>query len=230
MTGAVEPAGDGAVAGNVAIGGFIAELRARPEVVGALLFGSWARGDHQAGSDVDLVVIVEAGYARSVEYRGAQAFEILYVTAQDALAYWRAHPDNAAALWAVAQILHDRDGTMRGLATQAAELLAAGKPRWNAAQIAHARFDTDDLLRHVTQVASSDPETANLLLTNKVMALTGLYFDLRTAWTPPPKQRLARLAAHDHELAALVRRFYAAPTVAQLALVTEVVRRVFALG
>jgi predicted nucleotidyltransferase len=58
---------------NPATRAFVDELRARPDVVGVLLFGSWARGDHRPDSDVDLVVIIDAGYQRHVEYRGPHA-------------------------------------------------------------------------------------------------------------------------------------------------------------
>ena len=43
------------------------ELAQRTDVVGVLLFGSRARGDHRPDSDVDLVVIVRDGFRRCVE-------------------------------------------------------------------------------------------------------------------------------------------------------------------
>jgi hypothetical protein len=207
--------------------GFVEHLTGRQDVLGVLLFGSWARGDHRPDSDVDLVVIVRAGFHRGVEYFGRQAFEIIYVTESGAFDYWAAHRDDAAAMWEVAQILHDKDGTMERLAGRARALLAEGKPPLDAAGIAHARFDVDDQLRHIASIAGADPATANLLLANNVCRLTELVFELGGRWTPPPKQRLARIDVLDPELGAHLRRFYAAPGIAELALVRRIVGLVF---
>lgn len=45
---------------------FIAELREDPNVLGVLLFGSWARGNQREDSDIDLIVIVRDGFRRVV--------------------------------------------------------------------------------------------------------------------------------------------------------------------
>jgi predicted nucleotidyltransferase len=37
---------------------FIEELKARSDVLGVIMFGSWARGNNRPDSDVDLVVIL----------------------------------------------------------------------------------------------------------------------------------------------------------------------------
>jgi predicted nucleotidyltransferase len=59
---------------------FIERLKRQPDIVGIILFGSWARGNNRLVSDVDLVVIVTEGFKRTVEYNNAQAFEIIYTT------------------------------------------------------------------------------------------------------------------------------------------------------
>ena len=187
---------------------FVAELEQRAGVLGVLLFGSWARGDPRPDSDVDLVVILRDGYRRCVEHRGSQVFEIIYTTEAAALTYWAAHRDDAAGLWDVAKVLYDADGTMRRLATGARDVLAEGKPPLDTERIASLRFDVEDLLRHIAHVAATDPATAQLLLANKVFQLTAAVFDIAGTWTPPPKQRLARLDALRPELAITVRRFY----------------------
>jgi len=53
---------------------FLAELQQRPDVLGVILFGSWARGNNRRDSDVDLVVILTEGYRRAVEYKDGQSF------------------------------------------------------------------------------------------------------------------------------------------------------------
>jgi len=59
---------------------FIEELKQRSDVLGIILFGSWARANNRPESDVDLVVILDQGYKRTVEYKNKQAFEIIYTT------------------------------------------------------------------------------------------------------------------------------------------------------
>lgn len=87
--------------------------------------------------------------------------------------------------------------------------------------------NVEDQLRHIASIAGADPATANFLLANKVCGLTELVFDMHGRWIPPPKQRLARIDALDPELGSLLRRFYAAPGVAELALVQRIVGLVF---
>jgi len=172
---------------------YIAELRQSPDVLGVLLFGSWARGTNRPDSDVDLLVIVRRGFARVVEEREGQAFEIIFTTEDDAAAFWRANPDDAADLWQCARVVFDRDGVMERLRRVGQEILARGKPPISAEQEAHARFDAHDQLRAIEALAGTDPRTARLLLSAKVLQLTELYFDLRQLWRPPPKQRLGVL-------------------------------------
>jgi predicted nucleotidyltransferase len=214
---------------NAATRAFVEELRARPEVQGVLLFGSWARGNPRPRSDVDLVVIVREGYFRGVEIRGDQAFEIIRVTEAAAYEFWESHRHDAAGLWEVAEILYDADGTMARLETRARAMLAEGCPRLDAAQLAHARFDAEDLLRHVEDVVDADPATASMLLARLVERLTEVAFESRGAWIVPPKQRLARIGVMDPELGADVRRFFVEPLVGRrLELARRIVARSFA--
>ena len=72
---------------NEATINFIEKLKTRNDVLGVILFGSWARGNNRPASDVDLLVIVSEGYRRAVEYNEGQAFEIIYTTANSAFSF-----------------------------------------------------------------------------------------------------------------------------------------------
>jgi len=187
---------------------FLEELKKKPDVVGIILFGSWARGNNRPGSDVDLVVILREGYQRAVEIHDGQPFEIIYTTAQSALAYWESHKDDAAGLWSVAKILFDRDGTTERLRADVQRFLDVGKKEINALHLEQLRFDYDDEIRYARSIAAEDPTTAHLTLANKVFALTGTFFDVRREWTPPPKQRLAVIRDVSPDLYALLCTFY----------------------
>ena len=100
---------------NEATQKFLEELKQRPDVLGVIMFGSWARGNNRPDSDVDLVVILTEGYRRTVEHRNGQPFEIIYTTEKGAFDYWESHKDDAAGLWEVAKILYDKNGAIEQL-------------------------------------------------------------------------------------------------------------------
>lgn len=187
---------------------FLEELKQRPDVLGVIMFGSWARGNNRPDSDVDLVVILTKGYRRTVEHRNGQPFEIIYTTEKGAFDYWEGHKDDAAGLWEVAKILHDKDGTIERLKSKIKEVLDAGKKAIDEYQLGQFRFDSEDQLKYVESILASDPTTANLILTNKIFALTELFFDIRQMWIPAPKQRLIKIKENNNHFYDLLQEFY----------------------
>lgn len=188
---------------------FFEDLKQRPDVLGVILFGSWARGNNRPNSDVDLLVILEAGFKRAVEYRGNQTFEIIYTTEKAAVEFWESSKDECARFWEIAKILFDKDGTIQALQTQAIQITKAGKPALDADELAHFQFDAEDQLRYIQHILSTDQTTANLLLTNKVFMLTELFFDVRQLWIPAPKQRLSEIKSISPAFYTLLETFFA---------------------
>ena len=193
---------------NKATHSFLEDLKQRRDVLGVIMFGSQARGNYRPDSDVDLVVILTEGYRRAVEYRDGQAFEIIYTTARGALAYWKSHVDDAAGLWEVASVLFDKDGTIAQLKSKIQKVLDEGKKPIDEYQLEQFRFDADDILKYVEHIIEADPTSANLILTNKVFTLTGLFFDLRQLWIPAPKQRIEKIKEVSPGLYYLLTKFY----------------------
>lgn len=189
---------------------FVERLEARPDVLSVILFGSHARGDNRPDSDIDLVVILSDGHQRAVEYYDGQAFEIVYVTEQAAVEYWKAHRHDAAGLWSVAKVLFDRDGTGDRLKSVGQAIASEPRQPLESGDIAHLRFDQEDALRAVESLAQADPATAALLLQKKIAGLLETYFDLRQEWIPPTKQQLKRIRGADRALSSLFDRFYRA--------------------
>ena len=107
--------------------------------------------------------------------------------------------------------MFDRDGTVEQLRADVQRVLLDGKSEINAAQLEQLRFDAADQIRHARSIAAEDPTTSNFILTNKVFALTGTFFDIRQEWTPPPKQRLAVIRGVSPDLYALLCDFYQEP-------------------
>lgn len=212
---------------NPATREYVEELAARPEVGAVILFGSQARGDARPNSDVDLVVLVPAGYRRALDERNGQTFELMFLSDDAARGYFRQNLDSAAEFWATAQILFDRDGAGSRLRSQAQQMLAAGKPALDEGTLTTSRFNAEDQLRAVEALAAEDLVTASALLHNKVVELTGSYFDVRQRWTPSVKRRISVIAETDPELHARLTAFYAADFDEQLALAREMVPLVY---
>lgn len=187
---------------------FLEELKNRKDVVGVILFGSWARGNNRPNSDVDLVVILDEGYQRCVENKNGQVFEIIYTTEKGAFDFWESNKDDAFGIWSVAKILYDRDGKIQGLKERIADVLSVGKKEINNLQLEQFRFDAEDLTGYVEEVLDSDPLTAKLLIFNKVFSLTEMFFDIRQIWTPAPKQRLLKIKEINPNFYDLLEAFY----------------------
>lgn len=187
---------------------FIEKLKTDENVLGVILFGSWARGNNREGSDVDLVIILKDGYKRAVEQNGSQVFEIIYTTADSALSYWKSHLDDAAGLWEVAQILFDRDGTTAKLQRSIKEVLSKGKSNIDKHQRQQFQFDAEDQIKYAEFINNSDNTTALLILNNKVFDLSAKFFDLRNMWTPAPKQRMLKIKELNPDLFHLYQDFY----------------------
>lgn len=51
------------------LGSFVDELKNREDVLGVILFGSWARGTNIDDSDFDVLVIQREGFLRTEKFR-----------------------------------------------------------------------------------------------------------------------------------------------------------------
>lgn len=206
----------------------LASLRATPDVLGIILYGSRARGNARADSDYDLLVIVKQGFRKAIERRVGTTFEIIYTTEQSCAAYWQGSKDDCVDLWQVAKVLFDRDGTVQRLKEVADRIKASGKDPLPAEEIAIARFEIFDQFKAIRSLAGSDETTAKMLLASHVLRLSALYFDLRQLWTPPPKQRLAALKTLDPQFFGFLEEYFAGKALArQIALVEKMAARVF---
>ena len=187
---------------------FTEELKQRDDVVGIILFGSWARGNQRVGSDVDLLIILKDGCQRTVATYDGQVFEIIYITKDLALEYYKSHKDDCADLWAVAKVLYEKEGVVTKIRTEVDKILRDGKSCINTLQLEQYLFDAQDQINFSSQIMASDSATANFILTNKVFTLTSLFFDIRQLWTPAPKQRLQKIKEVKPELYTALENFY----------------------
>ena len=195
---------------NTATLTFVENLKNRDDVLGVVLFGSWARGNQRANSDVDLLIILKDGYKRSVEYLDGQAFEIIYTTVQGAKDYYKTDLDATHRFWKIAKVLFDRDNAVADIKQFAAELTEKGKKPLGDDTLRHFAFDAQDQVRFAKDNhESGNVATANLILTSKMAALAEIYFDTIGKWRPAPKQLFGEIKDIDSGLYDLFVKFYA---------------------
>jgi predicted nucleotidyltransferase len=187
---------------------FIENLKKREDVLGIILFGSWARGNNRPNSDVDLVVILSKGYRRTVEYLNDIAFEIIYTTDKSALKFWKDNKDDCHGLWEVAEVLYDKNETIKKLRLKVEKILKVGKKAFDNFQLGQLKFDAEDQIKFIEEISKNDLITANLILNNKVVALTEKFFDVRRLWTPAPKQRISEIKKVNNNFYLLLGEFY----------------------
>ncbi|MCA9362928.1 nucleotidyltransferase domain-containing protein [Candidatus Kaiserbacteria bacterium] len=193
---------------NEATENFLEELKADDNVIGVLMFGSWSRGNNRDDSDVDLLILVQNGFKRTVTERDGQMFELIYTTPDAALKYYKEHLDDTYGLWSVAKTLYSKDSVVETLQTSVDELLSKGKPEIPPVQQEQILFDKRDKLKYIKSIYCEDPTTSNLMLFNTTLELTEVFFDLRQEWTPAPKQRLQRINELNETFATQLREFY----------------------
>lgn len=198
---------------NKATKNYLEELKADDNVIGVVLFGSWARGNNREDSDVDLLILVQDGFKRTVAERDGQMFELIYTTPDAALKYYKDHLDDTFGLWSVAKTLLSKDSAVETLRASVDEVLADGKPEIPHTQKEQIHFDKRDKLKYIKSIYNEDPTTSNLMLFNTVLELTEVFFDLKREWTPAPKQRLQRISELNEAFSTLLREFYLESTV-----------------
>lgn len=188
---------------------FFDELHERPQVLGLILFGSYARGDHRPDSDIDLLVIISHGETRrKIAVRAGKTYEMVWVTESAALEYWEGDGDGCYGLWSDAQVIFDKNGTAERLRAGAMRIIKKGKAELSDLELAHRRFDVEDQLRAVHWLAREDVPAANHALQQIVSRLVTSYFDMERLWEPPPKKALQRIRKTDPPLGELLDSFY----------------------
>ena len=110
---------------------FLAEL-AGARLAGIVLFGSWARGDNTDASDIDILVILEAGTKISRDlYRDWEAWDSADAQIEPHFVALPTLEERVSGLWAEVSldgiIVFDRDLTVHRYLQHVRHLIAAGK-------------------------------------------------------------------------------------------------------
>ena len=132
-----------------------------------------------------------------------------------AIQYFTDNRDAAADAWPTARILHDPQGRLGSVRDHALALVAEGKPPLDEARLAYLRLSAADHIRAAGRLAATDIAAARMVLYDKVVDLTSLYFDVRQMWTPHLKRRMASIGELDREFYDPVEAFATDTTVGE---------------
>lgn len=214
---------------EAAVRTFLGDLAERTDVLGAAVFGSYARGEARPDGDIDVFVLVSDGVWRDLERRDQKTFELLYASEKEAMEFYAQNPDDCVIKWQEAKVAFDKDGGLGRLQAYAALLRGEGKRKSAGGDVLHRKYEAEDKLRAVRHLAATDMPTAYMYLHELVQRLLEYRFDMTGRWTPPPKQRLQLLRGVEPSLAALFDEFYSLPTWEEkLGAAERVMRCVFA--
>lgn len=191
-------------------------ILARYHPVGIIASGTIIRGRPDATSDLDLYVLHRAPFRRRLQrfFAGvpAEVFVNPPAAVERYLAEERAdgRPITAHML-ATGFIILDRDPSVGELRRRAQECLA-DPPVLDPAALTVARYMAACLFEDALDVAGRDPATADMLVARAVGEMVHFAFRRAGRYLPRAKDLLDALAALDHELGSLARRFYGART------------------
>lgn len=154
----------------------LAQLKLEPSVIGVMLQGSVARGDHYPGSDLDLLVLVEEGHTRGLE---SEQIDSILVERhnQDRTSLQAKLEKRPTLAYGVVngQILHDRQRELATIVEYAKNLLANyTTPPQEMQDITYWLYTIRIKLK-AARAAGDELKTAYLATTNAWKILEGIW-------------------------------------------------------
>lgn len=160
-----------------------------PDVRAVLVAGSWARGEADPSSDIDVVAVWNASErALRVGVFQGRLTEVLYLPA----AALDRRPIQRATLRG-ARILWDPDHVAAERLARVASVLAKPPPP-DPTQAAYGRWDLAQSLRTMAWLAGHDPASLLLMRGRFVEELLAHVFRLESVWPPTVRRQLPVLA------------------------------------
>jgi len=189
----------------------VADLAARPDVIGILFFGSAARGEATDRSDLDLYAITAA---RMRGNSGRVAAGVLTEISFASLAQWTAlvrdeRPTIVHAFASGRLVLDRTRGPLGALCDEARALWERGPSPSSAASILRFRFHLTDLVRDLAAMPEHSAPTALVASAGIRLALEAHCARTRT-WMPSLRHALDLLQPQSPELTAMIERCAAA--------------------
>lgn len=154
----------------------LGQLKLEPSLIGVMLQGSVARGDHYPGSDLDLLVLVEEGHSRGLESEQIDSIlvERHYLDLTSLQAKLEKRPTLTYGV-VNGQILHDPQHELTTIVEYAKNLLASyTTPPQEMEDITYWLYTTRIKLK-AARAAGDELKTAYLATTNAWKILEGIW-------------------------------------------------------
>lgn len=181
------------------------DLSGRPDVLGVLFFGSAARGETRAGSDVDLYAITAQGsrghLGRSI---AGVPVEVSFGSFAQMTTQVRQERATVVHAFATGELLLDRtNGALAALCDEARALWARGPSPISPDAVLSFRFHLTDMVRDLGAMPDRSPATA-LAASECVRVAIDAFCAAEQLWRPPIRTALTALEPHHPLMTALV--------------------------
>lgn len=189
--------------------GAVEQLAAHDRYVAALIFGSLARGEATAWSDVDVKVIVDQG-DKGVHVNhpiiGGKKLDISFQSIEKFRADTQGEIEAGERIPVVAEsiIVFDKTGDLTRLHDEARS--ARPKP-WDPAQAHWFQFMFYHANSKAERFLRSDPPAALLVMHVTLNDLLHMHYQIQSRWWVSSKRLLSDLHAWDQPLAHLIEQF-----------------------
>jgi hypothetical protein len=184
----------------------VAELSGRADMVGVLFFGSVARGDATAMSDIDLYVITAADTrGHRGRFIGSVPVEVSFGSLAQFTNQVVEEQSVVVNAFATGRILLDRTGEVAALTRLAATFWSRGPAPLTPEARLRFRFHLTDAVRDLEDLEEGSVEAilpAAVCVQMAIDALCGV----RSVWTPPPRHAVRSLRRFAPDFAAKVER------------------------
>ncbi len=199
---------------NRALREAVAYILTRFEPVGLIAAGSILRGTPDATSDLDIYVIHLAPFRQRVQKYFCGVPAEIFVNPPAAIEKYFESEQAAsrpltAHMLATGHVLLAADPVVDQLCTRAAALLTQTPPV-TVAQFTFSRYMSATLYEDATDMVQRDPATANMLLSQAVVAMLQYFFLARRSFLPRSKGLFEHMTAVDPALAQAGRDFFLA--------------------
>ena len=171
-------------------------------LLGILWTGSRAYGEPRLNSDWDFFVLHQAMWRQRRLIRAGEAAIELFINPPDQIRREMAAFESATiSMFAMGQVLYDRDGTTQDLVGAAQRLWRSRPPIWTREAQDAWRYEILDLLEDIEDMLADDPDAAGYLMGLAIDSALRGFYQAHQFWQPKGKYLLADLARRRPELA-----------------------------
>jgi len=181
------------------------------DLLGVLAGGSRLRGEGDAHSDIDIVVVIERPQRKRWNIMMAGVEIEMFINPPFQMRRYlenerRSGRGQMPHLCATGRIVFDLQGTMATIQAEARSIWQAGPPPLSEQDRWQFRYHTADSLRDIEDLRTSDEDHAVLLIALLLSRLIDQHYRISGRWLHKPKRVLSDLSRWDVAASRLARQ------------------------